>query len=186
MPSDTSILTLDWVNILSLPAPHGLWILWYGFFLFCSLQICKRNTLLRHLYQSTVLWEQHFPVPGHLWNSHCLGPICCTFISESYGPSTNRDVMCLLGLSILANMFVPQGERRQTLGERKRPFPILQGLQWSHLSEARSKDRSSLRAKYSFKPIWEFIRNFAAMFLGKELKVGEGKLRCIFIFITLH
>lgn len=108
------------------------------------------------------------------------------FLSHMDRRPTVMLFMCLLGLSILANMFVPQGERRQTLGERKRPFPILQGLQWSHLSEARSKDRSSLRAKYSFKPIWEFIRNFAAMFLGKELKVGEGKLRCIFIFITLH
>uniref|UniRef100_A0A287AXB5 Major facilitator superfamily (MFS) profile domain-containing protein n=1 Tax=Sus scrofa TaxID=9823 RepID=A0A287AXB5_PIG len=54
------------------------------------------------------------------------------FLSHMDRRPTVMLFMCLLGLSILANMFVPQGERRQTLGERKRPFPILQGSQWSH------------------------------------------------------
>ena len=38
--------------------------------------------------------------------------------------------MFLVGISILANTFVPQGERRLDFGERKHLFPVLQGWYW--------------------------------------------------------
>lgn len=63
--------------------------------------------------------------------------------------TTQTLFMVLTGLLILANTFVPQGERRLDFGGKQ----CLWGLHWSHLSEARSKERCQLRAKYSPKPI---------------------------------
>ena len=70
---------------------HWALISWLVFLLFCSLQICKHSTLFWHLYESTALWEQYIPVPGHLWSSHYLSSMFCTPSTESHGPSTNPD-----------------------------------------------------------------------------------------------
>ena len=89
----------------------------------------------------------------------------------------------LVGLSILANTFVPQGERRLDFGERKGLSPSFRDCNWSHLSEIRFKDRFIFWAKYSPKPIWWFMRFSVNIFWGKKTKVGEGQIRHIFIFI---
>ncbi|XP_032496332.1 solute carrier family 22 member 24-like isoform X2 [Phocoena sinus] len=62
-----------------------------------NMEICKHNTRFWHLYQSTALWEQYFPVPGNLWSSHCLSPMSCTSSIELYGPSTNPDAFHVPG-----------------------------------------------------------------------------------------
>ena len=64
---------------------------------FCSLQICKHTTLFWHYRQSTALWKQYIPVPGHLWSSHHLSPMSRTCRTESQGPSTNADVFLVPG-----------------------------------------------------------------------------------------
>ena len=71
--------------------PHLALILWLVSFLFCSLQICKHNTLLWYLYESTAFWEQYIPFPGNLWSSLYLRSMSCTPSTESHGPSSNPD-----------------------------------------------------------------------------------------------
>ncbi|XP_043307499.1 solute carrier family 22 member 9-like [Cervus canadensis] len=56
-----------------------------------NMKIRKHNTLVWHLYESTALREQYFPVAGNLWNFHSLSLKTCIFTTESYGPWTNPD-----------------------------------------------------------------------------------------------
>ena len=122
---------------------HWALISWLVFLLFCSLQICKHSTLFWHLYESTALWEQYFPVPGNLWSSHCLSPKSCSFTTESHGPSTNPDVSHVPGGNIHFGQHIcaPRWEKTGLWGNEG-SFSHSSRFVWSYLSEARSKKRS--------------------------------------------
>ena len=55
---------------------------------------------------------------------------------------TQMFLMFLVGISILVNTFVPQGERRLDFGGNEGSFSHSSRFVWSYLSEARSKKRS--------------------------------------------
>ena len=115
---------------------------------FCSLQICRHNTLFWHYCQSTALWKQYFPVPGNLWSSHYLSPMSCTLPTEQCGPSTNPDVFHVPGGTFHFDQHVC-ASRWEKIGiwGKEVSFSNHHGLCWVILSGASSEEWYQLKRK---------------------------------------